>query len=98
VRSVRWRTAKRVFPRAAWANLGVAARGANWPPGFRATLVPLGDSATFVERFTLSDDGGRLHYTITVTDADLFTMPTELKRSWVTARPGPQLLPFNCTV
>jgi Family of unknown function (DUF6152) len=60
--------------------------------------LPLGDSATFVERFTLSDDGGRLHYTIIVTDADLFTMPTELKRSWVTARPGAQLLPFNCTV
>jgi Family of unknown function (DUF6152) len=59
--------------------------------------VPLGDSATFVERFTLSDDGGRLHCTITVTDTDLFTMPTELKRSWVAARPGAQLLPYNCT-
>jgi hypothetical protein len=58
--------------------------------------MPLGGDAQFVERFTPSDDGSRLHYTLTITDPYMLTMPVELKRSWV-ARPGEQVLPFNCT-
>lgn len=57
--------------------------------------VPLGPDASFVERFTLSGDGNRLHYTILVTDPYSLTHPVELKRSWVAV--DEQVLPFNCT-
>ena len=45
--------------------------------------VPLGPSASFVERFTLSADGSRLHYTIVMTDPYSLTQPVEQKRSWI---------------
>ena len=56
---------------------------------------PLGPSAQLHERFTVSADGGRLHYVLTVTDPDNYTRPFEVCRSWVW-RPGEQVLPFNC--
>src|SRR5690606_15217434 len=60
--------------------------GAGW--------VPLGPSAHILERFTPGDDG-RLHYTIRVTDPDFTTQPFEASRYWV-ARPGDEVLPFEC--
>ena len=57
--------------------------------------VPLGPSARFVERFTPSDDGTRLHYTIMITDPYSLTEPTEQKRSWLAS--NEKVLPFNCT-
>ena len=57
--------------------------------------VPLGPSATLVERFTPNDEGTRLNYTLTVTDPDTFTQPIELKRAWVW-RPGEAVKPYNC--
>jgi hypothetical protein len=58
--------------------------------------VPLGPSASFVERFTPSADGSRLHYTIVMTDAYSLTHPVEQKRSWVPI--ADQVMPFNCTL
>jgi hypothetical protein len=52
-------------------------------------------AASLVERFTLSADGSRLHYTVMLTDPEVFTQPMELKRSWVW-RPGEKVMPFNC--
>ena len=57
--------------------------------------VPLGPSASFVERFTPSADGNRLHYTIAMTDPYSLTQPVEQKRSWIAV--DEQVLPYNCT-
>jgi hypothetical protein len=57
--------------------------------------VPLGPSASFVERFTPSADGSRLHYTIVMTDPYSLTQPVEQKRSWVAIEE--QVMPYNCT-
>jgi hypothetical protein len=58
--------------------------------------VPLGPSASFVERFTPSADGGRLHYTIVMTDPYSLTQPVQQKRSWIAI--DEQVMPFNCTL
>jgi uncharacterized protein DUF6152 len=58
--------------------------------------VPLGPSASFVERFTPSEDGGRLHYTIVMTDPYSLTQPVEQKRSWIAI--DEQVMPYNCTL
>jgi hypothetical protein len=57
-------------------------------------FAAFGPSAHLVERFTPGDDA-RLHYTIRITDPELITQPTEGRRYWV-ARPGEQVLPFEC--
>ena len=57
--------------------------------------VPLGTGARLVERFTPNADGGRLHYSLTITAPDSLTEPVEQKRSWV---PGDRVMPFNCAV
>lgn len=57
--------------------------------------VPLGPKAALVERFTPSEDGSRLSYTLEVTDPDTFVEPIELKRGWVW-RPGEAVRPYNC--
>jgi uncharacterized protein DUF6152 len=56
--------------------------------------VPLGPSASFVERFTPSADGSRLHYTIVMTDPYSLTQPVEQKRSWIAI--DEQVMPYNC--
>jgi hypothetical protein len=56
---------------------------------------PLGPSTRLHERFTVSADGSRLHYLLTVTDPDHYTRPFEIGRSWVW-RPGEQVMAFNC--
>jgi hypothetical protein len=56
--------------------------------------VPFGPSAHLVERFT-PDDDGRLHYTIRITDPEFVMQPVDGQRYWV-ARPGEEVLPFEC--
>ena len=58
--------------------------------------IPQGDAMTVVERFTPSEDGSRLEYTMTVTDSEVFTEPVTLERHWVW-RPGEEIRPYNCT-
>jgi hypothetical protein len=58
--------------------------------------VPLGPSASFVERFTPNADGSRLHYTIVITDPYSLTQPVERKRSWIAV--DEKVLPYNCTL
>jgi hypothetical protein len=57
--------------------------------------VPLGSSASIVERFTPNKDGSRLNYVITVTDPETFTEPVEMKGAWVW-RPAEQVKPYGC--
>jgi hypothetical protein len=56
--------------------------------------VPLGPDASFVERFTPSADGTRLHYTIVMTDPYSLQEPVEQKRSWIAV--DETVMPFNC--
>jgi hypothetical protein len=58
--------------------------------------VPLGPAASFVERFTPSADGDRLHYTVVMTDPYSLTQPVEQKRSWIAV--GEKVMPYNCTL
>jgi hypothetical protein len=62
---------------------------------FDSVGIPLSPDAALVERFTPSGDGARLDYTLTVTDAATFTMPVELKKSWIW-RPEVALGKFEC--
>lgn len=56
---------------------------------------PIGPAARLLERFSMSADGSRLNYRLTVTDPDTFTAPVNLERSWIW-KPGERVLPFNC--
>jgi hypothetical protein len=56
---------------------------------------PLGSATQLHERFTVTADGSRLNYVVTVTDLDNYTSPFDGRRSWVW-RPGEQVLAFNC--
>ena len=56
---------------------------------------PSSEALHLVERFTPSEDGTRLGYTITVTDPALFTQPVTFAKSWAWV-PGDQVLPFDC--
>jgi len=51
---------------------------------------------SIVERFTPSADGSRLEYSMTVTDAEVFSAPVYLERHWV-YRPGETVRPYDCT-
>lgn len=64
-------------------------------PYLNAGGVPLGAEARFVERFTPTADGSRLDYLLTVTDPASLAAPAVYTRSWV-ARPGEEVLPFEC--
>jgi hypothetical protein len=62
---------------------------------FNGTGIPLGPDARFEERFTLSEDGSRLDYVLTVTDAATFAAPVTLRKAWE-YRPGEELKPYEC--
>ena len=57
--------------------------------------IPQGPSSSIVERFTPSPDGTRLVLEMVVTDADTFTEPITLQRTWVWRR-GETVKPYNC--
>ncbi len=70
-------------------------RPAAWVRSISGRACRLGLSASFLERFTPSADGQRLHYTVVMTDPYSLTQPVEQKRSWVAI--DEQVLPYNCT-
>jgi hypothetical protein len=57
--------------------------------------VPLAPGATLTERFTPSDDGGQLKYSLVINDPQTFTQPVELSRLWVWD-PRERIEIFNC--
>jgi len=75
-------------------TLVVATSGIAWSY-FDPSGVPLGPSASIVERYTPSPDGTRLVLEMTVTDAATFTEPIKLQRTWVW-RKGETVKPYNC--
>lgn len=63
---------------------------------FDKTGVPQSPNVRIVERFTLTPDGSRLGYEMTVTDPTTFTEPVVLTKSWG-YRPNDEVRPYNCT-
>jgi hypothetical protein len=64
-------------------------------PWFNGTGIPLGPNAAIDETFTLSSDGSRIDYTMTVTDPATFTSPVTLRKAWE-FRPGEEVRPYDC--
>ena len=57
--------------------------------------VLLSDSVELVERFTPTEEGGRLEYELTVTDPTAFTEPVVMNKSWVWL-PDVNVEEYNC--
>ena len=57
--------------------------------------TPMSDEAHVVERYTVSDDGSRLDYTVSVTDAPNLVVPAIWDAHW-TWVPGTVILPYEC--
>jgi hypothetical protein len=62
---------------------------------FDTVGIPLSGDAVIVERFTPTELGDRLDYTMTVTDSATFTAPVELRSHW-TYRPEIRLGIYEC--
>ncbi len=67
----------------------------SWPY-FDNRGIPQSLQARHVERFTVSENGRRLNYTLETTDPLTFTEPVKLDRFWLW-RPGNEIEPYNCT-
>ena len=76
-------------------DLMVETRSVDWYH-FNSNGIPQSSQARFEERFSLSDDGANLDYTITVTDPETFTAPVTMSKQWVW-RPGETVKPYECT-
>lgn len=57
--------------------------------------IPFGPQAALVERFTPTEDGSRLDYTMTVLDPTTFAEPVVLEKFWFWY-PDVSLMPYNC--
>lgn len=75
-------------------TLVVTTTGVNWGH-FDTVGVPLAETAEILERFTLSEDGSRLDYRMTVTDPTTFTEPVELEKYWLSI-PDVTVEPYEC--
>lgn len=62
---------------------------------FDSVGIPLSTKARIVERFSPSEDGSRLDYSMTVTDAATFTRPVDLGKHWIWV-PDVRLQRFAC--
>lgn len=65
-------------------------------PYFDGQGIPITSGAEYEERFTISEDGKRLDYTVLITDPTTFTEPVLLDRFWLWV-PGVQVEPYECT-
>lgn len=77
------------------ADLVVDTHSVDWYH-FNSRGIPQSDAARFEERFSLSEDGANLDYTLTVTDPETFTEPVTMTKQWVW-RPGETVKPYSCT-
>ncbi|MEE8543571.1 MAG: DUF6152 family protein [Gammaproteobacteria bacterium] len=77
-------------------SLVVTTTHISWP-WFDQTGVGQTEAIELLERFTLSEDGLRLNYSVTATDPATFTEPIELTRDWIWL-PGEAIQPYDCTV
>lgn len=84
------------YSRGTWegSTLVVRTNRLGWPY-FDQSGVPQSPEVELLERFTPSEDGTRLEYSLTVTDPATFTEPVTLLKYW-TWRPDAQVRPFEC--
>ena len=75
-------------------TLVVSTSHIDWPY-FDADGTPQSDQMSYTERFTVSDDGSQLNYSIVAIDPIVFTAPVELERAWLW-EPGIELMPYDC--
>ena len=77
-------------------TLVVTTTHVDWPH-YSEFGLPQSDQASHLERFTVFDDGNRLHHLITVIDPVMLSRPYTLERTrtWM---PGYEILPYNCVV
>jgi len=57
--------------------------------------TPMSERVQMLERITLSEDGNRLDYELTVTDPPNLSEPATWDAAWVRV-PGKQLMPYQC--
>lgn len=74
--------------------LVVSTSGSSWPK-LDNTGVPQSASASYVERFTPSENGKRLDYAITITDGNTLTEPITLTKHWFWI-PDAVVHPYAC--
>ena len=77
------------------ATLVAETTGISWRH-FNTRGIPVSGAVQIVETFTLQENGGRLDYTMTVTDPATFTEPVLLDKSWLWF-PSVTVEPFDCT-
>lgn len=75
-------------------TLVITTTGSSWPY-VDMTGVPNSPDTLYVERFTPSDDGKTLDYTLTVTDPDTFTETPTFSKQWLWV-PGAVVEPYDC--
>jgi len=75
-------------------TLVVKTTGINWPY-FDRDGIPLSKAAEITEHFTVSRDGSRLDYRMTLTDPATFTEPVVLEKYWVWF-PEVVVEPYEC--
>jgi hypothetical protein len=66
-------------------------------PFLDAEGTPISDSASMVERYTLSEDELALDYEVIVTDPVNLVEPAVWENTWI-YRPGVEVRPFECTL
>ena len=71
------------------------ARRIDWS-WFDQSGVPQSDALTLVERFSVSEEGEELIYSVEATDPAVFTKPVVLEKRWVSI-PGEEIKPYECT-
>jgi len=67
----------------------------DWP-WFDQSGVPQSEALTLVERFSVSEDGQQLNYSVEATDPAVFTEAVAMEKRWISI-PGEELKPYDCT-
>lgn len=75
-------------------TLVVTTTNVDWPY-YSNVGMPQSDQVSYSERFSVSDDGRTLNYSITVDDPIIFAQPFTMDRTR-RAAPGVEIVPFDC--
>ena len=77
-------------------TLAVMTTGSTWPY-VDMTGVPNNEHTVIVERFTPSEDGKRLDYTMRITNPAIFTEPPTFSKHWLWL-PDATVEPYDCEI
>ena len=78
-------------------TLVVTTTHVDWPYWSEFGLPQSTESTTLLEKFSVSEDGSTLSYSVTVSDPEMFTRPFTVQntRRWT---PGRVIPPYDCAV